>query len=100
MARVNRKTKQCSTLEKDLDAEASSDNKYQPGVSQTEDSTGEGTSNDDNSFEYNYDEEIPMKKQGSDKVFDPTPVKRRSSMPKVPSYTAKKQIERYLYEEG
>ena len=56
MARGKSKTKKYSTLEKDLDAEASADNKYQPGFSHTKDSTGEGTSNDDDSFDSNYDE--------------------------------------------
>ena len=37
------KTKQSSILEKDPDAEASADNKDQSEVSQTKDSTGEGT---------------------------------------------------------
>ena len=40
MARGKSKTKQYSSLDKDLDAEASADNKDQPEVSQTEDSTG------------------------------------------------------------
>ena len=43
MARGKSKTKQSSTLEKDLDAGTSADNKDQTEVSQTEDSTGEGT---------------------------------------------------------
>ena len=52
-ARDKSKTKQSSTLEKDLDAEASADNKDQTEVSQTRDSTGEGNSNDDESFDSN-----------------------------------------------
>ena len=55
MARGKIKTKQYRTLEKDLDAEASADNKDQTEVSQTRDSTGEGNSNDDESFDSNYD---------------------------------------------
>ena len=43
MARGKGKTKQSSTLEKDLDSEASVDNKDQYEVSQTEESNGEGT---------------------------------------------------------
>ena len=88
MARGKSNTKQCSILKKDLDAEASADNKGQTEVSQTEDSTGEGTSNYDDSFDSNYDEEIPMKKQGSGKVYDITPAKRGSRksnlQPKLP----------------
>ena len=61
MARGKSKTKQSSTLEKDLDAEASENNKDQTEVSQTNNSTVEGNSNDDDSFDSNYDEEIPMK---------------------------------------
>ena len=55
-ARDKSKTKQSSTLEKDLDAEASADNKDQTEVSQTKESTGEENSNDDESFDSNYDE--------------------------------------------
>ena len=90
MARFKSKTKKSSTLEKDLDAETSADNKDQTEVSQTDDSNGEGTSNDDESFDSNYDEEIPMKKKGSGKVYDSTPAKRGSRKPKSPAYTAKK----------
>ena len=43
MARGKGKTNQSSTLEKDLDSEASVDNKDQYEVSQTEESNGEGT---------------------------------------------------------
>ena len=96
MARGKSKTKQSSTLEKDLDAEASADNKDQPEVYQTEESTGEGTSNDDDPFDSNYDEEINMKKQGSGKVYDSIPTKRVSRKPKAPAYTAKKKL-KYLY---
>ena len=46
MARGKSKINQSSTLKKDLDAEVSADNKDQPEVSNTKDSTGEGTSND------------------------------------------------------
>ena len=60
------------------------------------DSTGEVTSNDDDSFDSKYDEEILMKKQGSGKVYDSTPAKRRSRKPKSPAYTAKKKP-KYLY---
>ena len=56
MARGKSNTKQSSTLEKDLYAEASADNKDQNEVSQTKDSTGEGTSKYDDSFDSNYDE--------------------------------------------
>ena len=42
MARGKGKTKQSSTVEKDLDDEASADNKDKYEVFQTEDSTGEG----------------------------------------------------------
>ena len=91
MARCKSKTKQSSILEKDLDAEASSDNKDQTENYQTEDSTGEGTSNDDNSFDFNYNEEIPMNKQGSVKVYDSTTAKRGSSKTKAPAYTSKKK---------
>ena len=56
MARGKSKTKQSSTFKKDLDAEASEDNKDQTEVSQTEDSTVEGTSNYDYYFDSNYDE--------------------------------------------
>ena len=56
MATGKRKTKQSSALEKDLDAETSADNKDQLEVTQTEDSTGEGTLKDDDSFDSNYDE--------------------------------------------
>ena len=90
MARGRSKTKQYSNLEKDLDDEASADNKDQTEVYQTKDSTGEGTSKYDDSFDSNYDEEIPMKKQGSGKVYDSTPAKRGSRKPKDPAYTAKK----------
>ena len=76
MNRGKSKTKQSSTLEKDLDAEVSADNKYQPEFSHTKDSTGEGTSNDEDSFDYNYDEDISMKKQGYVKFYDGTPAKR------------------------
>ena len=90
MARGKSKNKQSSTLKKDLDAEVSSGNKDQPEVSHTEDSTGEGTSNDEDSFESNYDEYISMKKQGSGKVYDSAPSKRGPRNPKAPDYTAKK----------
>ena len=73
MARGKGKTKQSSTIKKDPDDEASVDNKDKYEVSQTEDSTGEGNSNNDDSLESNYDEEIPMKKQGSGKVYGSTP---------------------------
>ena len=96
MARSKSKTNQSSTLEKDLDAKASANNKDQPEFYQTEDYTGEGTSNDDDSFDFNYDEEITMKKQISGKVYDSTPVKRGSKKPKSPAYTAKIKP-KYLY---
>ena len=80
MAKGKSKTKQSSTLKKNLYAEASADNKDQTEVSQTRDSTGEGNSNDDESVDSNYDEEIPMKKQGSGKVYDNTPAKRGSRL--------------------
>ena len=70
MARGKSNSKQSSTLKKDLDAEVPADNKDQPEVSHTKDSTGEGTSNDEDSFDSNYDEDISMKKQGSGKVYD------------------------------
>ena len=85
IARGKSKTKKSSTLEKGLDSEASADNKDQTEVSQTEDSTGEGPSHDDDSFDLNYDEEITMKKQGSGKIYDSTPAKRGSRKPKAPS---------------
>ena len=91
VARGKSKTKQSSTLEKYLDAGASADNKDQTEVSQNEESTGEGTSNFDDSFDSKYYEEISMKKQGSGKVYDSTPAKRGSSKPKAPAYTAKKK---------
>ena len=53
MARGKSKTKQSSTLDKDLDDESSADNKDQTEVYQTKDSTGEGTSKDDDSFDSN-----------------------------------------------
>ena len=53
MARGKGKTKQSSTIEKDLDDEASADNKDKSEVSQTEDSTGEGDSNNDDSLDSN-----------------------------------------------
>ena len=53
MARGKSKTTQSSTLKKDLDTEASADKKDQTEVSKTEESTGEGTSNDDDSFDSN-----------------------------------------------
>ena len=56
MAKGKSKTKQSSTIEKDLDDESSADNEDQTEVSQTKDSTGEGTSNDDESFDSKYDE--------------------------------------------
>ena len=96
MARGKRKTKQSSTLKKYLDAGTSTDNKDQTEVSQNEESTGEGTSNYDDSFDSKYYEEIYMKKQGSGKVYDSTPAKRVSSKPKAPAYTAKENPN-YLY---
>ena len=90
MARGKIKTKQYSTLKKGLDAESSADNKYQPEFPQTEDSNGERNSNNDESFDSNYDEEIPMKKQGSGKFYYSTPAKRGSRKPKAPAYNAKK----------
>ena len=96
MARGKGKTEQSSTLEKNLDYEASAQNKDKSEVSQTEDSTGEGNSNNDDSLESNYDEEIPMKKQGSGKVYDSTPAKRGSRKPKASPYTTKKNL-KYLY---
>ena len=65
--------KQSSNLNKDLDAEVSAGNKDQPEVSHTEDSTEERTSNNEDSFDSNYDEDISMKKQCSYKVYDSTP---------------------------
>ena len=56
MARGKRNTKQSRILEKDLHAEASADNKGKSEVYQTEDPTGEGTSNYDDSFDSNYNE--------------------------------------------
>ena len=53
MAKGKSNTKQSSTLKKDLDAEAPADNTDQTEVSQTEESTGEWTSNDDDSFDSN-----------------------------------------------
>ena len=50
MARGKSKINQSSTLKKDLDAEVSAGNKYQPEISHTEDSTGEGTSNNEGYF--------------------------------------------------
>ena len=47
------KTKQSTTLEKDLDAEVLADNKDQPEVSHTKESTGEGASNYEDSFDSN-----------------------------------------------
>ena len=90
MAIGKSKIKQSSTLKKDLDAEVSADKKYQPEVSYTEESIGEGTTNDGEPFDSNYDEYISMKKQGSDKVYDSNPAKRGPSKPKSPAYTAKK----------
>ena len=55
MARSKSNIKQCSTLKKDLNAVVSAGNKDQPEVSHTEESTGEGTSNDEDSFDSNYD---------------------------------------------
>ena len=96
MARGKGKTKQSSNIEKDLDDEASADNKDKSEVSQTEDSTGENNSNNDDFLDSNYDEEIPMKKQGSGKVYDSTPAKRGYRKPKASPYTAKKKL-KYLY---
>ena len=73
MARGKIKIKQSSTLEKDLDAEFSAGNKDQPDVPHTQESTVEGNSNNEDSFDSNYDEDISMKKQGSGKVYDSTP---------------------------
>ena len=78
MDRGKGKTKQSSTIEKDLDDEASAENKDKSEVSQTEDSTVDNNSNNDDSLDSNYNEEIPMKKQGSGKVYDSTPAKRGS----------------------
>ena len=100
MARGKIKTKQYRTLEKDLDAEASADNKDQTEVYQNEDSTGEGNSNNDDSFDSNYDEEILTRKQGSGKVYDSTPEKRGSRKPKAPAYTAKKKLKDLYTKKG
>ena len=96
MARGKGKTKQSSTMEKDLDDEASVENKDKSEISKTEDSTGEGNSNNYDSLDSNYDEEIPKKKQGSGKVYDITPAKRGSRNPKASPYTDKKNL-KYLY---
>ena len=89
MAVGKSKTKQYSTLKKDLDDEVSAGNKDQPEVSHYEESTGEGTSNYEDSFDSNYDDDISMKKQVSGKVYDSTPAKRGPRKPKVPAYTTK-----------
>ena len=82
--------KQSSNLNKDLDAEVSEGNKDQPELSHTEDSTEESTSNDEDSFDSNYDEDISMKKQSSYKVYDSTPAKRGHRKLKAPACTANK----------
>ena len=53
-----------------------------------------------NSFDSNYDEEIPMKKQGSGKVYDSTPTKRGYRKPKSPVYTAKKKTKDIYMKKG
>ena len=100
MARDKSRTKQSSTLKKDFDAEFSAGNKDQPDVPHTQESTVEGNSNNEDSFDSNYDEDISMKKQVSVKVYYSTPEKRGPRKPPDPFYTARENPNGFYMKKG